>query len=98
MSSNDNHLPGEGTSPPSDAHGRAALLLVESLIHGLCDKSMLSTGEAIEIAERAVNVQNDQADEAEAPAELWRSHALLTAIAASLSIDDESEPSTPRLV
>ena len=74
---------------PSDAYGTAALLLVESLIHGLCETSTLSAAQAIDIAERAASVQSDQAEAADGEgASLWRSHALLLAITASLRTDD----------
>ncbi len=89
MSTNDNHsvLPGEALQPC--AHGLAALLLVESLIHGLCEKTVLSASEATEIAERAADVQLERAQVADADAAaLWRSHALLRSIAVSLRIDD----------
>ena len=100
MPTNDNDLAMGGTTLfPSDPHGHAALLLVESLIHGLCENSTLSVGEAVEITERAVSVQSDQAEAADgAGAPLWQSHALLSSIAASLRIDVDGEPSTPRLV
>lgn len=82
-----------------DPHGHAALLLVESLIHGLCENSTLSNAEAVEIAERAVDVQFDQAEAADgAGVPLWRSHALLSRIAGSLRSDGNGEPTTPRLV
>lgn len=72
-----------------DAHGQAALLLVESLIHGLLEKATLSVHQAVEIAERAVHVQLNQAEEMEGKAaSLWQSHALLSSIAASLKLDD----------
>lgn len=72
----------------SDSHGHAALLLVESLIHGLCENSTLSADQAFEIADRAVSVQLDHAEaEAGAPAPMWKSHALLSRIANSLSAD-----------
>lgn len=99
MPNHDNDAPMQGAiSPPSDPHGQAALLLVESLIHGLCENATLSTDEAIEIAERAVSVQFDQAEGADgAGAPLWRSHALLSKILASLQIDG-AKPTPPRLV
>jgi hypothetical protein len=80
---------------PADAHGQAALLLVESLIHGLCEKSALSAREAVEIAERAISVQSDQAEAATAAEEaavMWRAHALLSSILTSLRIDDIDLP------
>jgi hypothetical protein len=68
-----------------DPHGHAALLLVESLIHELCENATISAEAAVAIAERAVNVQSDHAEAADdARASHWQSHALLSAIAASL--------------
>ena len=89
MLMNDNDLTVQArTFPAPDPHGHAALLLVESLIHELCETAALTTAQAVEIADRAVNVQRDQAEAADgAGAPLWRSHTLLTAIAASLRID-----------
>lgn len=89
MPTNDNEPEVRGAMhPSSDAHGQAALLLVESLLHGLCENSTLSTAEAIEIVDRAVEVQFDKAEAADgAAAPMWQSHALLSAIAMSLSID-----------
>ena len=100
MPINDNDLTVRGSIPSSsDTHGHAALLLVESLIHGLCEKATLTVGEAVEIVDRAVNVQADQAEAADgAGAPLWQSHALLEAISASLSIDAGATPAPPRLV
>ena len=100
MPTNDNDPAMSGaTLLPSDPHGHAALLLVESLIHGLCENSMLSAAQAVEITERAVSVQSDQAEAADgAGAPLWRSHALLSSIAASLQIDVDDTPIPPRLV
>lgn len=97
---NDDFTPPGSLLSTSDAHGRAALLLVESLIHGLCEAAMLDAGQAVEIAERAVSVQLDQAKEADgAGAPMWRSHALLQAIVASLRTDHRDGPPTPpRLV
>lgn len=81
----------------SDSYGQAALLLVESLIHGLCENATLSVEEAIAITERAVDVQHDHAVAADgAGAPMWRSHALLSHIASSLR-SDAGRPS-PQLV
>ena len=96
MATNDNDT-GLCAGHSPDTHGQAALLLVESLIHGLCENALLTTGEAIEIAERAVSVQFDRAEAADgAAAPMWRSHSLLTAIATSLRTDD-CGPSSPRI-
>lgn len=47
--------------PPlaTDGHGRAALLLAESLIHGLIARSVLTVADAIEIIEVAAEVERD---------------------------------------
>ena len=89
MPINDNDAALRGASSPApDVHGQAALLLVESLIHGLCENAMLSNDAALEIADRAASVQFEHAEAAEdAEGPMWQSHALLSAIAASLRID-----------
>jgi hypothetical protein len=60
------HLDGMIASPiaalsAADPHGRAALLLVESLIHALVDKKILSRGEAIDIIDIATEVEAELA-------------------------------------
>lgn len=99
MSINDNDSAARGQlSPSPEAYGQAALLLVESLIHGLCENSTLSTDEAIEITERAIHVQADQAEAADgAAAPMWQSHALLSSIAASLKIDGKESSASPHM-
>lgn len=90
--SHDDPSMGSATPSSSESHGVAALLLVESLIHGLCENRALSAGQATEIAERAVEVQFDKAAETEGtPATMWQSHALLTSIAASLKADSDGD-------
>ncbi|MGI4731137.1 MAG: hypothetical protein ACRYGI_08745 [Janthinobacterium lividum] len=81
-----------------DAHGQAALLLTESLIHGLLARSIISIGDAIEIIGRADEVQVQVAEAADgAGAPMWQSHALLSAIAESLKydVDGSSSPLRP---
>ncbi len=94
MPTNDNHSAMCGTTPPMpDPHGHAALLLVESLIHGLLERSIISTGDAIEIVETADSVQVDVAEAADGHgAPMWRSHALLSSIAESLKRDGGNRP------
>lgn len=87
MSANDNNSAIRGVAPLlPDPHGQAALLLVESLIHGLLARSVISVGDAIEIVESADSVQVELAEAADG-APMWQSHALLSAIAKSLMID-----------
>lgn len=78
-----------------DAHGQAALLLVESLIHGLIENGKLSVTDALNIATSAAEVKEavvDDGTESRATAEL--SLQMITRIVASLEID---RPSMDRL-
>ncbi|HWW55515.1 MAG TPA: hypothetical protein VN047_01340 [Sphingopyxis sp.] len=88
--SNDNDLPfdggREGREP--DAHGQAAMLLVESLIHALVAKSLLSVGEAVDVVDTAAEVKEAIApDLGDSPDTLEKSLSLLRAISTSLSAD-----------
>ncbi|RYY11396.1 MAG: hypothetical protein EON55_14370 [Alphaproteobacteria bacterium] len=89
MPSNDNHATPPALSPlPPDAHGQAALLLVESLIHGLVERSVLTLAEGVEIVATAIDVQVDVAKEADgAGAPMWHAHSLLSRVSDSLAID-----------
>ena len=69
-----------------DARGAAALVLVESLIHGLVERSILSLQEAVEIIDVAAEVERElDATGLGPPAGDFRS--LLTPIANSLRAD-----------
>lgn len=71
-----------------DAHGQAALLLVESLIHGLIARSALSVKDAIEIVQIAAEVKQDVgAAWGDSPDRLRKSIHLLSSISASLMHD-----------
>jgi len=71
-----------------DAHGQAAMLLVESLMHGLISKQVISAAEAIEIVDIASDVKVDKAvDLGDSTANLVESLKLLDAVSASLSRD-----------
>ena len=89
MPANENDFEGKGLlSPSADPHGHAALVLVESLIHGLVAREVLTTVDAVEIMESAKEVQTDVAEAADgAGAGMWRSHALITAMSDSLKHD-----------
>lgn len=54
-SSNDNQSRPIG-SRGTDAHGRAAMLLVETLIHVLIARSILTVADAVELVDDAVDV------------------------------------------
>ncbi|WP_380872423.1 hypothetical protein ACFB49_33600 [Sphingomonas sp. DBB INV C78] len=71
-----------------DAHGQAALLLVESLIHSLVARSIISVADAIEIVEVAADVESDfAADAGEPSTNVSPSLALLNALGSSLKFD-----------
>jgi hypothetical protein len=79
---------GSGQTHGPDAHGEAAMLLVESLIHGLIARGVLTLADAVDIVDTAAEVTVDIAgDRGDAPAELKRSLLLLTAVSASLARD-----------
>jgi hypothetical protein len=86
---NDNHsYPPVARPPEPDAHGQAAMLLVESLIHGLVERSVISVPDAIGIVEAAVEVKRDiAADLGESPETMCRSLDMLSAIGESLRLD-----------
>lgn len=86
--SNDNQLPSHETLPVPDPHGQAAILLVESLIHSLVARSVLSVADAVEIIDVASEVKVDIAAElGDTRVSLERSLSLLNAISASLRPD-----------
>lgn len=87
--SNDN----EGSCPvvrseAPDAHGQAAMLLVESLIHNLIERSVLNVAQAVEIATIAMDVKTEiAADQGGYDDFTDRSLALLSSIRGSLRTD-----------
>lgn len=83
---NDNDLPQPRAVP--DAHGQAAMLLVESLVHGLIARSVLSVADAVEIVGIAAEVKAEIAtDLGDTPATMRKSLIILETIAASLRND-----------
>ena len=82
---------GAARAPIPEAHGEAALLLVESLIHGLVARSALSIGEAIDIVQIAIDAQVEISDARGDPDEVRPAVRYLSAIATSLKIDDRQK-------
>ncbi|WP_313326658.1 hypothetical protein [Sphingobium yanoikuyae] len=71
-----------------DPYGEAALVLVETLIHALIAKGSLSTLEAVDIIDDAVQVQSAiDEDQCHVPGARPRAAALLRIIGGSLSSD-----------
>jgi hypothetical protein len=78
----------EGELDPS---GQAAILLVESLIHGLVSKSVLSVPDAVEIVDIAADVGREVGPVVgQSETSLRKSLAILNSIGDSLRIDLEA--------
>lgn len=72
----------------ADAHGQAALLMTESLLHSLIANSILSVADAVEVVETAISAQKDAiADVGDPEGTIRRSLVLLQTISTSLSHD-----------
>ena len=85
---NDNGLARSGGVIPSGAHGYAALILVESLIHGLIAKGAISVEDALETLDVASDVTSQIAESGDGHSTMWQQcQALLLSISASLSFD-----------
>lgn len=72
----------------TDAHGQAALLLVESLLHGLLGRGLLTVEDTIDITTDAADVKEEiilQGTESDETAQ--HSLQLIARIAATLKID-----------
>jgi hypothetical protein len=82
---------GELTPPPliePDAHGQAALLLTESLIHALVETATLSNADAVGVIRTAAEVKVEVAEAVhESKARMEESLALLSRMAASFEVD-----------
>jgi hypothetical protein len=82
--------PGSEDGAQHDPAGEAALLLVESLIHGLIGKSVISVADAVEAINVAAEIRIELGeDRCEDRQTVERSAALLTAMSRSLTPDIE---------
>jgi hypothetical protein len=71
-----------------DAHGQAALLLAESLVHMLVDQRILSLNQAIEVIQIAAEVKTEVAEAAgESKTRMNESLALLANMSNSFESD-----------
>lgn len=87
-SDNSNDNAEREASHAPDAHGQAALLLVESLVHGLIARDLITVADAVEIVDVAAEVNADVgSDVGDSPARLRKSLGLLDAIGSSLRRD-----------
>ncbi len=79
--------------PDPDAHGQASLLLVESLLHGMLEKGLLTVDEAVGIATAGCEVKEEVASqdiESEDTAQLTLH--LIARITASPKLDQTCIP------
>lgn len=85
---NDNMDPLRPNPGAQEPAGYAALLLVESLLHGMIERGLLSVGDAIDITDVAAEVKAEIAEEiGDTPSTMRQSLVLLRAISASLKPD-----------
>lgn len=85
---NDTGRAGYARHAAPDAHGRAAILLVESLIHGLIAQSVIRVEDAIEVVTIAIDAGMEiAADQGGHPDAEHGSIVILEAIRQSLSND-----------
>ncbi|WP_426265465.1 hypothetical protein [Sphingomonas sp. PWP1-2] len=86
---NDNDLPrAVPRFERPDAHGQAAMLLVESMIHGLIARSVIKLEDAVDMVTVAIDVKMEiAADLGDSHDTMDKSLGLLSAIRDSLSND-----------
>lgn len=84
MNGNENDNEAAGPRADPDAHGQAALLLAESILHSLVERNVLSRVEALDAVASASEVKVEIAEEAgEAQRRMTESLGLLNRIAQS---------------
>ncbi len=75
-----------------EAQGQAAVLLVESLIHCLIERKILTVDDALDVIGTAMEVQKEVAEAADGAGErMWQSYSLLAAMSTSLKHDGAEE-------
>lgn len=84
---NDNDEAPRGAESAPDPHGEAALLLVESLLHSLTERSIITLAEAVEIVEDAAEVAQESDALSRGDRIRRTSGTLLEAIGNSLRLD-----------
>lgn len=79
-----------------DAHGQAALLLAESILHALVETKTLTIEAALSIIQTTCEVKVEVAEQAgESNGRMQESLVLLRAIAASFAVDAEFREQSP---
>jgi hypothetical protein len=86
-------IDGVVADPVPDPSGQTALLLVESLIHCLRERSLISVEDAVEIVDTALSVQTDITASADGAAPIMR-RSLVQLLALKTSLErDLGDPS-----
>ena len=86
----------ERASHSPDPHGQAALLLVESLLHDLIGKKLLTVAGAIDVINVACEVKQELADEmGDTRSTYEQSLALLSAMRRSMETDEIAPTNAP---
>lgn len=86
--SNDNDFAQSGdTQTEPDAHGLAALLLAESIVHGLLARSIITVADAVEIVETAVEICAEMVEQSVSAATTLHALTMLDGISTSLKND-----------
>jgi hypothetical protein len=76
-----------------DAHGQAALLLTESLIHMLVETRRITNAQAVDVVHTAAVVKVEVAEAAgESRSRMLESLALLSRMESSFQADEPSDP------
>ena len=70
-----------------DGHGRAALLLVESLVHSLVTRNLLNVADVKEILDGALDIGVEIDADSDHQSSTRRAVVLLSAISSSFQID-----------
>lgn len=90
----DTERPDDGPARPDriagtpDFHGQAAILLVESLVHGLVARSLITVADAIEIVDNAADAQEEISfDAGDTPIQTASLSAILRSISATFATD-----------
>ena len=83
------------SSPEPDAHGQAALLLAESILHALVETKTLTVDGALSVIETTCEVKQEFAEQAgESKNRMQESLNLLRVISASFAVDAEYPETT----
>ena len=80
--------PAEPAATGVDAHGQAAMLLIESLIHGLVKTSVMPVKTVVEVMEIALDAQAGLVEDAAQPSfSMYKAEEMLSTILEGMRMD-----------